>query len=72
MNNFNDTGISIKITDNREHADKMLKAIRENDGYCPCQLERTEDTKCMCKDFFENVESGTCRCGLYIKDTFGV
>ena len=25
--------------------------LKENDGYCPCRLEKTPDTKCMCKEF---------------------
>ena len=32
---------------------KVVEAIREGlkqkGGYCPCRLEKTEDTKCMCK-----------------------
>lgn len=56
----------------RKNSDKKVVAeiiskIRENGGYCPCQLQRTEDTKCMCKDFLDNVVEGPCHCGLYIK-----
>ena len=29
-------------------------------------IVRSEDTKCMCKEFRE-MEEGTCHCGLYIK-----
>ena len=32
---------------------EMWAAIRENNGYCPCRIEKTPDTKCMCKDFRE-------------------
>ena len=39
---------------------------KENDGYCPCSLENTPDTKCMCKEFREQAD-GMCHCGLYIK-----
>jgi hypothetical protein len=39
---------------------------KENDGYCPCFLVKTPDTKCMCKEFREMPE-GMCHCGLYIK-----
>ena len=35
-------------------------------GFCPCSLEKNEDTKCMCKEFRE-MASGTCHCGLYTK-----
>lgn len=40
--------------------------LKENEGYCPCRLNKTPDTKCMCKQFREQV-SGMCHCGLYIK-----
>lgn len=42
------------------------KAVEDNDGYCPCMVERIPDTKCMCKDFREQ-ESGLCHCGRFEK-----
>ena len=58
----------MKIILNRdaEHVKKVKKALEQNDGYCPCTIEKNEDTKCMCKDFREQ-ESGVCFCGLYEK-----
>lgn len=44
----------------------MRKALRENEGYCPCMPEKTEDTKCMCADF-RGMEEGACHCELYTK-----
>ena len=41
--------------------------LKENDGYCPCQLEKTPDTKCMCKEFREQDFEGECHCGRYCK-----
>ena len=41
---------------------------KENDGYCPCFLVKTPDTKCMCKEFRDAVKYGNCtlcECGLY-------
>lgn len=51
----------------KEYADEVLRRIKENNGYCPCALQKNKDTKCMCKDFRE-MQSGTCHCGLYIKE----
>lgn len=56
----------IKVTDDIELKEKIRQAIRDNDGYCPCRLEKTEDTKCMCKEFLEQ-SLGPCHCGLYVK-----
>lgn len=50
-----------------KEGDQILQAVKNNDGYCPCELEKTPDTKCMCKEFQE-MKSGTCHCGLYTKE----
>jgi len=49
-----------------EYVKEVKKQLKSNSGYCPCKLEKTKDTKCMCKEFREQ-ESGMCHCGLYIK-----
>ena len=56
----------IKLTDDIELRQEIIKRLKENDGYCPCALTKTQDTVCMCKDFRET-EEGMCHCGLYIK-----
>ena len=40
--------------------------VLANDGYCPCAIEKNEDTLCMCKDFREQ-DIGPCLCGRYEK-----
>ena len=59
--------MSIKMTDNVKLQKIILDKLKENDGYCPCRIEHTPDTKCMCKEFREQTNTGTCHCGLYIK-----
>ena len=56
----------IEINSDKEFVASMRKAIKDNDGYCPCRIRKTEDTKCMCKEF-RYMDEGTCHCGLYIK-----
>lgn len=46
---------------------EFRKAVEENDGYCPCLVEQSSDTKCMCKDFREQNEPGQCHCGRFEK-----
>lgn len=56
------------VTSNKEHADKIRAAIKKNGGYCPCRIEKTQDTRCICKDFLKNTKPGEfCHCGLYKK-----
>ena len=57
----------IKVSDDLELVKEIRKRLKENDGYCPCKIEKTEDTKCMCKEFRETKHDGECHCGLYIK-----
>lgn len=63
----------MKITVNQDEA--VVKTVREGlkrtGGYCPCRLEQTEDTKCMCKEFKEQIADpnfeGFCHYMLYYK-----
>lgn len=59
--------MKIKINPDKEHVEDMRIALKSNDGYCPCSTEKSEDTKCMCKNFRE-MESGWCHCYLYLKE----
>jgi hypothetical protein len=44
-----------------------IKALVDaNNGYCPCMVQKTDDTKCMCKQFREQTE-GVCHCGRFEK-----
>lgn len=45
----------------------IREGLKENGGYCPCSFEKSEDTKCMCKEFREQDTPGLCHCGLYEK-----
>lgn len=58
--------MTIKTTSDKEHAATIRAALKANDNYCPCVVDKTPDTKCMCKEF-RDMEEGTCHCGLYIK-----
>ena len=59
--------MQIKVTQDKELAKEIREKLKANGGYCPCQLIKNEDTKCMCKEFLDRQELGECHCGLYIK-----
>ncbi len=46
---------------------KITKAVIDNGGYCPCELLKNTDTKCVCKAFKEQTIEGECHCGRFIK-----
>lgn len=63
----------MKITLNPD--EDVVKAVQDGlkrtGGYCPCRLHRTEDTKCMCREFRDQIKDpefeGFCHCMLYHK-----
>ena len=51
---------------------KTVKAgLERTGGYCPCRLQRTPETKCMCQEFRDQIKDpkfeGFCHCLLYYK-----
>ena len=61
--------MEVILNPNKKLVKEIRKQLKENDGYCPCRLNKTPDTKCMCKEFrdmISNGESGMCHCELYI------
>ena len=54
-----------------EFVKAMEDALKLNEGHCPCIIEHTEDSRCVCKDFREKIRDtefeGWCHCGLYHK-----
>ena len=63
--------MAIKVSDDKELVQEIRTKLKENDGYCPCRIQKTEDTKCMCKEFREQIKDpdfeGFCHCLLYYK-----
>lgn len=59
--------MKVTVTKDKELAQEIREKLRNNDGYCPCAIEKDEDTKCMCKQFREQ-PVGYCHCGLYYKE----
>ena len=49
------------------HRKKIEEAVKNNDGYCPCAIEHSEDTLCPCKAFRDQDHTGMCHCGRYYK-----
>lgn len=58
----------VKENPDKDFAALIKEQIRVNNGYCPCALQKNENTKCMCREFrnmVANGDSGACHCGLY-------
>lgn len=59
--------LKIVLNDDKQLIDEIRQKLKENGGYCPCKLIKNQDTKCMCKEFREQITEGECHCGLYKK-----
>lgn len=55
---------SMMLNPDTEIVRTVLERLKENDGYCPCQVERSDDTKCPCRMVRER---GECVCCLYVR-----
>lgn len=63
--------MKVKQNPDKEYVKSIREQLKANNGYCPCVLEKTPDSKCMCKEFRDMIdrgETGTCHCGLYISE----
>lgn len=48
--------------------DRSIKdLVDQNEGYCPCAVLKTPETKCICKEFRDAKEECICHCGRYKK-----
>lgn len=64
--------MKIRFNENKEVVDSVKEGLKRTGGYCPCRLERSEDNKCMCREFREQIADpdyeGYCHCMLYYKE----
>lgn len=65
--------LGVELASSNQYAVKLnkgvqdiLKALKDNDGYCPCRVKKHKNTKCCCKKFL-NQDSGICGCGIFSK-----
>lgn len=63
--------MKITLNPDKEIVAAVREGLKRTGGYCPCRLERTEDTKCICKEFRQQQADpefeGFCHCYLYYK-----
>lgn len=63
--------MGIRLNDDKQVVEKIKEGLRMRGGYCPCRVEKTEDNKCICKEFREQMADdsfeGYCHCMLYYK-----
>lgn len=63
--------MKITLNPDKNLVDTVKEGLEKRDGYCPCRIEKTEDNRCMCKEFRKQIADpdfeGFCHCMLYYK-----
>ena len=64
--------MAVRLNEDQEMVRTIREGLKKTGGYCPCRLERTEENKCICKEFREQIADpdfkGYCHCMLYVKE----
>ncbi len=64
--------MKIRYNENTEIVNIVKQGLEKSGGYCPCRREKSEDNKCICKEFREQIKDpnfeGYCHCMLYYKE----
>lgn len=62
----------VRLNENKDVVNTVREGLKRTGGYCPCRLERTPATKCMCAEFKQQIADpdfeGFCHCMLYYKE----
>ena len=64
--------MAVRLNPDKAIVETVRKGLEARGGYCPCVLKKTPDTKCMCKEFRDQIKDpdfeGFCHCRLYYKE----
>ena len=63
--------MGIRLNEDKEVVAMIREGLKAQGGYCPCRLQRTEENKCICTEFRDQMADpnfeGYCHCRLYYK-----
>lgn len=63
--------MGVRLNEDRALVAMLREGLEKKGGYCPCRLQRTEDNRCVCREFREQMADpdfeGYCHCRLYYK-----
>lgn len=64
--------MKVRLNENKELVRVIREGLKKKNGHCPCRREISDDTKCMCREFREQIANpdfeGYCHCLLYYKE----
>ena len=63
--------MKMKVSEDEKTVQAVRDGLKQTGGYCPCRIQHTDENKCMCKEFREQIADpdfeGFCHCMLYYK-----
>ena len=63
--------MSVRLNEDKEIVAKIREGLKRKGGHCPCKLEVSPATKCICQEFRDQIADpnyeGFCHCMLYYK-----
>ena len=61
----------VKLNPDEKIVAAIKEGLKKTGGYCPCRREHTEENKCICSEFRNQIADpdfeGFCHCMLYYK-----
>ncbi|NLO46098.1 MAG: ferredoxin thioredoxin reductase catalytic beta chain [Clostridiales bacterium] len=62
----------IRLNEDADVVATIKDGLKARNGHCPCRMETTDDTKCMCREFRDQISDpdfeGYCHCMLFYKE----
>ena len=63
--------MGVRLNENADVVRTIKEGLKKKGGYCPCRMEKSEENKCICREFREQMADpdfeGYCHCMLYYK-----
>ena len=63
--------MAVRLNENQEVVNAVKEGLKRTGGYCPCRVQKTEETRCICREFRDQINDpdfeGYCHCMLYYK-----
>lgn len=64
--------MSVRLNEDANVVARIREGLKARGGYCPCRVLKTEENKCICQEFRDQIADpnfeGYCHCRLYYKD----
>jgi Ferredoxin-thioredoxin reductase, catalytic subunit len=64
--------MKVRLNEDKEVVKTILDGLKQKGGYCPCRIAKTEENKCKCKEFRDQIDDpnyeGYCHCMLFYKE----